>query len=159
MSDVSHPRETGSQIKLPSIREILGEFLPPLPVPASNCTHRQPPVCLATPARLSMSPTTSVSPNHQDQKLERLVAQGVLKCDQRLLYLDEGVITVNEQGEKAYPCPRCTLVFRRQVHRIRHLRSHTGVKPFQCRIGNCGKSFSRLDNFRHHMKCHSSHAK
>ncbi|PWN28966.1 hypothetical protein BDZ90DRAFT_135486 [Jaminaea rosea] len=39
----------------------------------------------------------------------------------------------------------CNMTFTRSEHLARHIRKHTGERPFQC---HCGKAFSRLDNLR-----------
>ncbi|KAL4399813.1 Up in starvation [Malassezia pachydermatis] len=47
----------------------------------------------------------------------------------------------------------CRMVFTRSEHLARHIRKHTGERPFQC---HCMKSFSRLDNLRQH--CQTVHS-
>ncbi|TKY87803.1 hypothetical protein EX895_003384 [Sporisorium graminicola] len=43
----------------------------------------------------------------------------------------------------------CRMVFTRSEHLARHVRKHTGERPFRC---HCGKAFSRLDNLRQHAQ-------
>ncbi|KAF8513921.1 hypothetical protein BU17DRAFT_10700, partial [Hysterangium stoloniferum] len=43
----------------------------------------------------------------------------------------------------------CRMVFSRSEHLARHVRKHTGERPFAC---HCGKQFSRLDNLRQHAQ-------
>lgn len=43
----------------------------------------------------------------------------------------------------------CSMTFTRSEHLARHIRKHTGERPFRC---HCGKSFSRLDNLRQHAQ-------
>ena len=77
-----------------------------------------------------------------------------LTCSEQELYHDEGPILSDVQGGKRYPCPRCERVFRRQGHRIRHLRIHTGKRPFRCTDPGCGKTFNRMDNLTAHLYLH-----
>ncbi|KAF7333890.1 Biofilm and cell wall regulator 1 [Mycena sanguinolenta] len=43
----------------------------------------------------------------------------------------------------------CKIVFSRSEHLARHIRKHTGERPFTC---YCSKQFSRLDNLRQHAQ-------
>ncbi|KTW29098.1 uncharacterized protein T551_02372 [Pneumocystis jirovecii RU7] len=43
----------------------------------------------------------------------------------------------------------CHMQFSRNEHLARHIRKHTGERPFKC---FCGRTFSRLDNLRQHAQ-------
>ncbi|KAI1363641.1 hypothetical protein F5Y08DRAFT_329233 [Xylaria arbuscula] len=45
--------------------------------------------------------------------------------------------------------PPCKLSFTRSEHLARHVRKHTGERPFKC---HCQRRFSRLDNLRQHAQ-------
>ncbi|ODQ48012.1 hypothetical protein PICMEDRAFT_21160, partial [Pichia membranifaciens NRRL Y-2026] len=54
---------------------------------------------------------------------------------------------------KLFQCtgyPGCSMIFTRSEHLARHIRKHTGERPFQCDF--CFKKFSRLDNLRQHKQ-------
>ncbi|XP_028658807.1 early growth response protein 1-B [Erpetoichthys calabaricus] len=57
--------------------------------------------------------------------------------------------------EKPFACPmdNCERRFSRSDELNRHLRIHTGHKPFQCRI--CLRSFSRSDHLTTHTRTHT----
>ncbi|WVO14680.1 hypothetical protein L204_102317 [Cryptococcus depauperatus] len=60
------------------------------------------------------------------------------------------VVPVGVSGGKMFRCRGygdCNKVFTRSEHLARHVRKHTGERPFPC---HCGKAFSRLDNLRQH---------
>ncbi|CAL8363573.1 unnamed protein product [Lota lota] len=58
-------------------------------------------------------------------------------------------------SERPYACPAdgCERRFSRSDELTRHVRVHTGHKPFQCRI--CMRSFSRSDHLTTHIRTHT----
>ncbi|GAA5904850.1 uncharacterized protein JCM6883_004884 [Sporobolomyces salmoneus] len=55
-----------------------------------------------------------------------------------------------KQQSKMFRCTgfgECEMTFTRSEHLARHVRKHTGERPFKC---HCGRTFSRLDNVRQH---------
>uniref|UniRef100_A0A914MV20 C2H2-type domain-containing protein n=1 Tax=Meloidogyne incognita TaxID=6306 RepID=A0A914MV20_MELIC len=59
-------------------------------------------------------------------------------------------------GEKPYICifPNCQWQFARSDELTRHLRKHTGAKPFKCSF--CVRCFARSDHLQLHMKRHTN---
>ena len=55
-------------------------------------------------------------------------------------------------GDKPFQCKICARAFSRSDHLTTHVRTHTGEKPFSCDI--CGRRFARSDERKRHGKVH-----
>ncbi|NXK71974.1 ZBT8A protein, partial [Amazona guildingii] len=49
-----------------------------------------------------------------------------------------------------FKCPFCTHTVKRRADLKRHLRCHTGERPYPCDV--CGKRFTRLEHLRNHFQ-------
>ncbi|KAF0308313.1 Early growth response protein 3 [Amphibalanus amphitrite] len=55
-------------------------------------------------------------------------------------------------GQKPFQCSICLRSFSRSDHLTTHIRTHTGEKPFQCEV--CNKKFARSDEKKRHARVH-----
>ncbi|XP_039978106.1 zinc finger protein 500-like [Xiphias gladius] len=56
-------------------------------------------------------------------------------------------------GEKPYSCSVCQKHFKWSGDRVMHMRNHTGEKPFVCSV--CGKSFKKSGTLTRHRRIHT----
>ena len=56
-------------------------------------------------------------------------------------------------GERPYSCKICGKDFQQSYHLKEHMRVHTGEKPFSCQT--CGKDFQQSSHLKYHMTIHT----
>ncbi|XP_012709753.1 early growth response protein 1 [Fundulus heteroclitus] len=84
---------------------------------------------------------------------ERPYACPVETCDRRFSRSDELTRHIRiHTGQKPFQCRICMRNFSRSDHLTTHIRTHTGEKPFACEI--CGRKFARSDERKRHTKIH-----
>lgn len=84
---------------------------------------------------------------------ERPYACPVDKCLRRFSRSDEVTRHMRTHtGQKPFQCRICMRNFSRSDHLTTHVRTHTGEKPFSCEM--CSRRFARSDERRRHMKIH-----
>lgn len=74
-------------------------------------------------------------------------------CNRRFSRSDELTRHVRmHTGQKPFQCRICMRSFSRSDHLTTHIRTHTGEKPFAC--SDCGRKFARSDERKRHTKIH-----
>ncbi|CAB1457370.1 unnamed protein product [Pleuronectes platessa] len=104
--------------------------------------------------RVTKSPRARKSPaaSHGPAK-EKPFTCPMESCDRRFSRSDELNRHIRiHTGHKPFQCRICLRSFSRSDHLTTHTRTHTGEKPFSCDV--CGKRFARSDERKRHGRVH-----
>jgi early growth response protein 1 len=136
---------------------------PPMPPPSPNVffNNAQSPVCPSLPESRVNKAGLSILKEKRNESTkknkvplaERPYACPMNNCPRRFSRSDELTRHMRTHtGQKPFQCRICMRNFSRSDHLTTHIRTHTGEKPFACDV--CGRRFARSDERRRHMKIH-----
>ncbi|KAH6844578.1 hypothetical protein B0I37DRAFT_312241 [Chaetomium sp. MPI-CAGE-AT-0009] len=126
------------------------EPLPMSPYPKSpQAPESRAPTSKRARSEVSRTSTDSGDVDMVDSDGGRTADDGAVSDDASIS--GDGTKSKKKKPQRFYctDYPPCALNFTRSEHLARHIRKHTGERPFQC---HCTRRFSRLDNLRQHAQ-------
>lgn len=107
----------------------------------------------STPTLMPSSPVLAPTPSGSKHVARQKYVCTFSKCSRRFAcsYQLERHIR-NHTGDKPFQCSHCQRRFSRSDHLKTHVRTHTGERPFLCNEQNCGKRFARSDELSRHVR-------
>lgn len=110
-----------------------------------------------TPPRRTHNSNTPKKPKAPKPNSEKPHVCPVENCGKRFSRSDELTRHLRiHTGQKPFQCHICLRCFSRSDHLTTHIRTHTGEKPFACEM--CGRRFTRSDERKRHKKVHDKEA-
>lgn len=103
--------------------------------------------------RTTKAPRARKAPSTHGPAKEKPFTCPMESCDRRFSRSDELNRHIRiHTGHKPFQCRICLRSFSRSDHLTTHTRTHTGEKPFSCDV--CGKRFARSDERKRHGRVH-----
>ncbi|XP_061768196.1 early growth response protein 4 isoform X2 [Nerophis ophidion] len=111
------------------------------------------PVAAATTSKPPRARKTPAASSAHGPAKEKPFTCPMESCDRRFSRSDELNRHIRiHTGHKPFQCRICLRSFSRSDHLTTHTRTHTGEKPFSCDV--CGKRFARSDERKRHGRVH-----